>query len=90
MAVKSTILVLQQSFLHIFGVTQNFQLIGEGFMAQKGGDRPPAPHGYGPAYFYNITKNVFHFQSHVNKKGQAKRAVANNSNQIEMLGHIKC
>ena len=35
--------MLQQSFLHIFGVAQNFQLNGEGFMAQKGGggDRPP-------------------------------------------------
>ena len=36
-AVKSTILVLEQSFLHIFGVAQNFQLNGEGSMAQKGG-----------------------------------------------------
>ena len=49
-AVKSTIFVLQQSFLHIFGVAQNFQLIGEGFMAQKGGAAAPPP-GYGPAYF---------------------------------------
>ena len=41
-AVKSTIFVLQQSFLHIFGVAQNFQLNGEGLMAQKGGGvRPP-------------------------------------------------
>ena len=28
MAVKSTIFELQQSFLHIFGVTQNFQFNG--------------------------------------------------------------
>ena len=37
MAVKSTIFELQQSFLHIFGVAQNFQFNGGGFMSQKGG-----------------------------------------------------
>ena len=39
--------MLQQSFLHIFGVAQNFQLNGEGLMAKKGGggDAPP---GYVP------------------------------------------
>ena len=43
-AVKSTIFELQQSFLYIFGVAQNFWLNGGGFMAQKGGvgDRPPS------------------------------------------------
>ena len=35
-AVKSTIFELQQSFLHIFGVAQNFQFNDGGFMSQKG------------------------------------------------------
>ena len=35
----------QLSVLHSFGVAQNFQLNGEGLMAQKGGggDHPPPP-----------------------------------------------
>ena len=33
-AVKSTIFELQQSFLHIFGVAQNFQFNDGGFMSQ--------------------------------------------------------
>ena len=40
-AVKSTIFKLEQSFLHIFGVAQNFQLNGGGCLAQRGGGRKP-------------------------------------------------
>ena len=36
-AVKSTIFKLEQSFLHIFGVAQNFQLNGGGFWLKRGG-----------------------------------------------------
>ena len=47
MAVKSTILEIQQSFLHIFGVAQKIQFNGGGFMSQKGegalGQPPPRP-----------------------------------------------
>ena len=43
MAVKSTIFELQQSFLHIFGVAQNFQFNGGCFMSQKGGGGRPPP-----------------------------------------------
>ena len=43
MAVKSTIFELQQSFLHIFGVAQNFWFNGGGFMSQKGGATAPPP-----------------------------------------------
>ena len=43
MAVKSTIFELQQSFLHIFGVAQNFQFNGGGFKSQKGGEAADPP-----------------------------------------------
>ena len=47
-AVKSTIFKLEQSFLHIFGVAQNFQLNGRGCLAEKWGEGaaapPPTPH----------------------------------------------
>ena len=38
--------MLQQSFLHIFGVAQNFWLNSEGYMAQKKGGVRPSPPGY--------------------------------------------
>ena len=38
MVIKSTIFELQQSYLHIFGVAQNFQFNGG---ALKGGGRSP-------------------------------------------------
>ena len=40
-ALKSTIFKLQQSFLDIFGVAQNFWFNGGGFIAPKGGGAPP-------------------------------------------------
>ena len=48
-SVKSTIFELQQSFLHIFGVAQNFWFNGGGVIGQKGGGAAAAPPGSGPA-----------------------------------------
>ena len=42
-AVKSTIFKLEQSFLHIFEVAQNFQLNGRGCLAEKGGRGAAGP-----------------------------------------------
>ena len=59
-AVKSTFFVLQQSFLHIFGVAQNFQLNGEGLMAQKGGggDRPPLATALLGMVWFDVLKKI--------------------------------
>ena len=50
-AVKSTIFELQQSFLHIFGVAQNFQFNGGCFMSQKEDPPVSGPEFSGPVSF---------------------------------------
>ena len=59
--VKSTILKLEQKFLHIFGVAQNFQLNAGGCLAQKkggGGASTPAPPGSGPDKPANLVQTI--------------------------------
>ena len=46
-AIKSTICELQQSYLHIFGVAQNFQF-NDGAQKRGGGGRPPPLFGAPP------------------------------------------
>ena len=43
MVVKFTIFELQQSYFHIFGVAQNFQLNGRAPKRGGGGPPPPPP-----------------------------------------------
>ena len=53
-AVKSTIFELQQSFLHIFGVAQNFR-----FMSQKGDRRLPSGSGPVNVFLLNVENITF-------------------------------
>ena len=57
---KIHIFVLQQSFLYIFGVAQNFQLNGEGLMAQKGGggDAPPLATALLGMVWFDVLKKI--------------------------------
>ena len=53
-ATKSTICELQQSYLHTFGVAQNFQFNGGGFMSQKGGGATSPPPVSGPVLLCQV------------------------------------